>query len=156
MGGNKEDGMETPEIPAQQETPVETTTTVIEASPEPTKSSLGVIRSAVKDGLKTSGEFVREAIRTKLVNDELAKRTDATHKVLAKIESYEADLKKIRPSFMGVTLEGKPVGEPIYKPEDAKKYKETTEKLVKAHAALDPALVKHDFTKVFELANKGD
>lgn len=152
MGQTKDDAMETPNTDTPQAAPVES------AAPTTTEKVpfLHQIRSTVKEVLATTGgTAVREAIEAELVKEGISKRAEAFAKVKAKVEEFEKTLAGIKPEKKNVNLEGKPVGEDQYTPENVKLYRETKEKLAKWHAAIDLAIGSHDFTKVFELAQKG-
>lgn len=136
--------------------PVETTTETTTETTEKSVPLLHQIRTAVKTALATTaGTEVRAAMEAKLIKEGIDKRAEAFAKVVVLVEGYEKTISGIKPFFAGVGLDKKPVGGPMYKPEDAKLHEETTQKLGKAHAALDLAISSHDFTKVMELAQKG-
>ena len=127
-----------------------------QATAEPAPHAMYEIRDLVKSSLSTVGNEVKDIIVAGLRKDEVAKRAEATTKVMGKIQTLESDLKKIKPKHLGVTLKGEPAGEPVYQPEDAKKHKETSEKLAKLHGAFNRAIREHNFDKLFELAGQGD
>jgi len=144
--------METPETPTPA---VPETTETAPAAPQAPAHVLYEIRDLVKSSLSTVGNEVKDGIVSVLRKDEVAKRAEATTKVMSKIETLEGELKKIKPKALGVTLDGKPAGELVYQADDVKKHKETTEKLGKLHSALNRAIREHNFDKLFELANQG-
>lgn len=138
-----------PEIPLQHDEPAPEP--VPKAEPQKDTHAIYEIRNQVKESLVTAGNEVKEIIINALHKEEVAKRAAAVQKVMEKIEAAEGELKKIKPKHLGVTLDGKPAGEPVYQPEDAKKHKETSELLAKLHGALNKAIKEHNFEKVFEL-----
>lgn len=109
------------------------------------------IRERVKNGLTDSNSAVKEAIIQGFVDEEVSRRTKATSKVIEQIEALETEARKIKPTYSGYTLEGKPVGEAMYTQEQAKSMKENGEKQQKLHNALERALVDKDFSKVLEI-----
>lgn len=110
------------------------------------------IREAVKEGLVNASETVRASIVASYVKEETEKRIKATTSVFEKIEALELELRKIKPTFAGFTLENKPVGEAIYTRDQVDQAKKANEQLEKLTKALELALTKNDFTKVFEVA----
>lgn len=110
------------------------------------------LREAVKAGLVNSNETVRSAIVASYVKEETDRRIKATTSVLEKIEATELDLRKIKPSYAGYSLDGKPAGEPIYTKEQTEAAKKSNEILARLTKALELALNDGDFSKVFEVA----
>lgn len=115
-------------------------------------SIMELIRSTVKEELKSSGTEVRESLIQNLTEQEIKRRTDAATKVFEKIEATEAEIKKIRPTHAGYDLKGNGVGEPTYTKEQAESSKKAHELLARLTGALTKALTDGDFSKVFEAA----
>lgn len=113
------------------------------------------LRELVKGGLITAKDTVKAAIISALVKEEMEKRTKATTAVFEQVESTQLEIRKIKPSYVGYTLDNKPIGEPFYSKADVESTKKLGEKLAKFRSALDKALNDNDFSKVFELANQG-
>lgn len=112
------------------------------------------VREAVKEILQESKSVVRTNIVNAYVKEEVDRRTAAVAAVLKKLEEAEREKQKIRPTHLGKSLDGKPVGEPAYTDEQVKSNKELTEKIDKFENALKKALNDGDFTKVFEVVGK--
>ena len=110
------------------------------------------IRNDYKEGLNQSNITVRTTIVKDLVDKEVRRRAEATQKVFDLREATQNELRKIKPTHVGVSLDNKPVGEPIYTLDQAKQHRELSEKLHKYDSALEKALDENDFTKVFELS----
>lgn len=121
---------------------------------EPPKSVTRDIREAVKNGLLNANDVVKADIILQFVNEEVGKRKDATMKVLSKIEEIEREIRKVRPTHAGYDQSGEPVGTPVFTKEQVDGLKKSNEQLTKLTNALELALVKNDFTKVFELGAK--
>lgn len=112
------------------------------------------IRNMVKEGLVNAHVAVKQAIIDAEVSKEVARRITAAEIVVGKIESLEAEGKKIRPTPAGFNATGVAVGEAVYTQEQVKAIRENKEKMAKLESALEKALVNGDFSKVFELGTK--
>lgn len=109
------------------------------------------IRERVKIGLTECNHTVKDAIVKSFIDEEVARRTKATAKVIEQIEALETEARKIKPTYPGYALNGQPIGEAGYTQEQAKAFKENNEKQQKLHNALEKALVDRDFSKILEL-----
>lgn len=112
------------------------------------------IRDMVKERLSSASDAVKAAIVDSFVKDETERRVKATTTVLEKLEAAELEIRKIKPQYAGFSADGQPVGEPFYSKEQAENLKKANEMVGKLNTALENALNKGDFQKVFELAGK--
>jgi hypothetical protein len=87
-----------------------------------------------------------------LVDKEVRRRAEAFQKVFDMAEAAQHELRKIKGTHVGYSLDNKPIGDVIYTAEQAKQHRELTEKVGKYENALQKALGENDFSKVFELA----
>lgn len=110
------------------------------------------IYARVKESLADSNCQVKNAIVERYTQMELGKRTEAVTKVIEKIEALETEARKIRPTFAGYTLDGAPIGEPLYAKEQTEAVKKNKEQQAKLESALEKALGQNDYSKVYELS----
>lgn len=110
------------------------------------------LKIAVAEQLANSGDVVKERVIAHLAAQELDRRTEATIKVVSKIDELEKELKKLsRPDVETFDMDGKALPGVFSKArtEEIKKVKEQKEKLDKA---LTRALAEGLFDKVFEVS----
>ena len=124
-------------------------------TPEPAPVPARVdIRARVKDGLLNANEQVKEAIVFNYVAEEVSKRIKATTNVLSLIESTEREIRKVKPAPAGYDDKGNAIGSVYFSKEQAENLKKLREGLGKLEKAVELALTKNDFSKVFELGQK--
>lgn len=115
-----------------------------------------LMRQTLKDGLalklSTSGSAVQDAIVNKMYDDELAKRTEATSKVVIRIDGIDAELAGIKAKPSGFNEGGEAQGV-MYSPQDFQKRKKLQEERNKLEEALADAITNSNFDKVTKEAN---
>lgn len=107
-----------------------------------------VIRTAVAQKLEeVGGQSVRDAVISKLVNDEIESRTAAVLDGMNRLSKLKSEQKKIKPDQKSLDSEGKVVAETYSagKFDELKKNREQVEKLEKA---LQLALEQNDYSKL--------
>lgn len=148
MDSNKYEG----EVPT---TPETTLTEPEVPTPEPAPVPARVdIRTRVKDGLLNANEQVKDAIVSNYVAEEVSKRIKATTNVLSSIESTEREIRKVKPTPAGYDDKGNAIGQPVFSKEQVENLKKLRESLSRLEKAVELALTKNDFSKVFELGQK--
>ena len=110
------------------------------------------LKIQVAERLAESNTIVRERVIEHLKNQEVERRTDATLKVVAKIDDVTKELKKLtKPDIENFDEDGKSVYTAFSK-ERAKQIKDAKELKEKLEKALEKALTSNEFDKVFELS----
>lgn len=117
------------------------------------------IKKRVGDTLAKSGNRVREAVVSSLVDTQLERRKSAILKAVEKLEAADKEIAKLRSQgTQAFDHEGKAVGAPTFTKQQTEEIKKKAEEIGKLEGALAKALGDTpDFQKLFELTgeNKG-
>lgn len=113
---------------------------------------MATLKEKVSERIANSSDVVRDKVVDLLVQDEITKRVDAVTKVMTKIDTVEAELKKEdKPNVRTVNADGS-VARTEYTVEQYEKLKKLRDTLEKLKSSLDLAFDKNDFTKVLEFS----
>jgi len=117
------------------------------------ESASKTLMKEVSEKVEMSSKSVKDKVVEMLAEKEVQARTDATMSVLSKLNETNKALNKVKPDNVSYDQDGKEVSATYSKAkfDERKKLLETRDSLDKA---LTLALVKNDFSKVKELANK--
>lgn len=117
------------------------------------------IKKRVGDTLAKSGNRVREAVVSSLVDTQLERRKSAILKAVEKLEAADKEIAKLRnQGVVSYDHEGKATGSPTFTKQQVEEIKKKAEEIGKLEGALAKALGDTpDFQKLFELTgeNKG-
>ena len=125
---------------------------------QPQSQSPDVARSIgalLAERLGSSGSIVKQQAIQALVDKELLKRKDGVLAILAKIEEKERELKKAAKSGTIMFTPDNTALPPVFTKEQMEAIKKLREELGRLNQALHQAFEKNDFSKVFELSQKG-
>lgn len=132
----------------------ENTSETVSSTPASTTESVSrTLQKEVSEKVELASKSVKDKVVEMLAEKEVQARTDATMNVLAKLNEANKELNKLKPDNVFYDIDGKEVSATFTKAklEERKKLVEKRDSLDKA---LTLALVKNDFSKVKELANK--
>lgn len=109
------------------------------------------IRAKVVEQLATANGTVREKVIDHLYQEELAKRTAATLKVVGKLEDAEKEFRKLEKPDVETYAADNTVASASFSKERNEARKKNREEAAKLEAALKAALEENKFDKVLEL-----
>lgn len=130
-----------------------TNETVFSTPASTTESVTRSLQKEVSEKVELASKSVKDKVVEMLAEKEVQARTDATMSVLAKLNETNKELNKMKPDNVLYDVDGKEVSA-TYTKAKLDERKKLIEKRDSLDKALTLALVKNDFSKVKELANK--
>lgn len=111
------------------------------------------VRTVVSERIAKSGPEVAEKVIEHLATREVNRRTDAVLKGFDKLEELEKEFRKLRPDVVSYDEAGK-VANSTWSAEQLKKRNELKQKIEKLTNTIDRALVKEDYSDLYNLINQ--